>query len=543
MCRCVLLGATRKNEHGTSAAAATSGDGSPSTGELCQWSACGHGRLGIYGRVHTRRDWLHNLKQDAEQIEDADKFVAVTAPFSGDTIGFCPVSKERDVDIAVKAAADAFETWGTRTMKDRAQIMIRFHGLIVTHRDELASLIVLEHGKTKTEALAEVDKGLETIEYAISLPQLTQGKIAEVSRGITCQDSRRPLGVVVSIVPFNFPFMVPMWTLPIVVGLGNTLIVKPSEKVPLTMNRVASLFRDAGFPPGVINIVHGAAGTARLLASHPTVAAVTFVGTSHVAELIHKQGRALNKRVLALGGAKNHLVASPDCKRDMTAQDVVNSFTGCTGQRCMAASVLLTIGPQPDLIAEIVKRANALAFSQDVGSGRMGPVIDAASVQRINAYVSESELQGAEILLDGRQAVPPPGGENGFWVAPSVVLHKKNSDKMLREEVFGPVLSILEVATKEEAIAFENANPYGNAACIYTNDPWTADWFTRHFSAGMLGVNIGVPVPREPFSFGGINRSRFGDSDITGEGAIQFFTWNKKVTTKWAVPVESNWMS
>ncbi|KAJ3286578.1 hypothetical protein HDU79_006350 [Rhizoclosmatium sp. JEL0117] len=428
-------------------------------------------------------------------------------------------------------------------MKDRAQIMIRFHQLIVKHRDELADLIVREHGKTKTEALGEIDKGNETIEYAISLPQLTQGKIAEVARGITCQDSRRPLGVVASIVPFNFPFMVPMWTLPLVVGLGNTIVLKPSEKVPLTMNRVAALFREAGFPPGVINIVNGAADTANHLSSHPGVRAVTFVGTSHVAELIYKKGTSIGKRVLALGGAKNHLVANPDCNIEMTAQDVVNSFTGCSGQRCMAASVLLTIGPQPKLIAEIVKRAKSLVFGQDAGAGKMGPVIDAASVKRINAYVTESEWQGAEILLDARKMPAPVGLENGYWCGPSIVLHKKKSDKMLREEVFGPALSILEVASKEEAIEFENANPYGNAACIYTQDPWTADWFTKNFSAGMLGVNIGVPVPREPFSFGGINRSRFGDSDITGEGAINFFTWTKKITTKWAVPVESNWMS
>ncbi|KAJ3078215.1 hypothetical protein HDU99_000725, partial [Rhizoclosmatium hyalinum] len=299
----------------------------------------------------------------------------------------------------------------------------------------------------------------------------------------------------------------------------------------------------AGFPPGVINIVNGAADTANLLSSHPGVRAVTFVGTSHIAELIYKKGTSIGKRVLALGGAKNHLVANPDCNIEMTAQDVVNSFTGCSGQRCMAASVLLTIGPQPKLIAEIVKRAKSLVFGQDAGAGKMGPVIDAASVKRINAYVTESEWQGAEILLDGRKMPAPVGLENGYWCGPSIVLHKKKSDKMLREEVFGPALSILEVASKEEAIEFENANPYGNAACIYTQDPWTADWFTKNFSAGMLGVNIGVPVPREPFSFGGINRSRFGDSDITGEGAINFFTWTKKITTKWAVPVESNWMS
>ncbi|KAJ3071559.1 hypothetical protein HDU98_005139 [Podochytrium sp. JEL0797] len=492
----------------------------------------------VNGAYVATADW-----KDSTSVASSDYFVTVTSPHNGEPVTYAPLSRKVDVDYAVKAASEAFDAWSSKTMKDRAQVMIRFHQLIVKHRDELANLIVLEHGKTKSEALAEIDKGNETIEYAISLPQLTQGKIADVSRGITCQDSKRPLGVVVSIVPFNFPFMVPMWTLPLIVGLGNTLVLKPSEKVPLTMNRVAALFREAGFPPGVINIVNGAAETASLLSTHPDVRAVTFVGTSKVAEIIYKTCTGLNKRVLALGGAKNHLVANPDCKIDMTAQDVVNSFTGCTGQRCMAASVLLTIGPQPQLLAEIVKRTQSITFNQEPGSCRMGPVIDAASVSRINRYVTEAEFQGAEILLDGRRASPPPGGSGGFWCGASIVKHKNKADKMLHEEVFGPCLSVLEVATMEEAVEFENQNPYGNAACIYTSDPWTADWFTRHFSAGMIGINVGVPVPREPFSFGGINRSRFGDSDITGEGAINFFTWTKKVTTKWAVPSEQNWMS
>ncbi|KAJ3208259.1 hypothetical protein HDU82_002714 [Entophlyctis luteolus] len=482
---------------------------------------------------------------DATQVDDPTKFIKVLNPANGETITYCPLSKDVDVTVGVKAAKDAFETWSKRTMKDRAQPMIRFHQLILKHREEIADIIVLEHGKTKTEALAEVDKGNETVEYAISLPQLTQGNISDVSRGISCRDSRMPVGVVATIVPFNFPFMVPMWTIPISVGLGNTVVLKPSEKVPLTMNMVVSLWREAGFPAGVLNIVNGAAETAVALSTHPLVNAVTFVGTSTVAEKIHRSGVLASpaKRVLALGGAKNHLIASPDCDIAMTAQDVVNSFTGCSGQRCMAASVLLTIGPQTELVNEIVRRTRAIVFGQGVGAGVMGPVIDAESVKRINGYVSDAISGGAEILLDGRGMKAPAGHEHGFWCGPSIVKHTNKADKMLHEELFGPCLSILEVSSKEEAIEIENANAYGNAACIYTRDAWTADWFTSRFSAGMLGVNIGVPVPREPFSFGGINRSRFGNFDITGEGAIGFFSWKKKVTTKWAVPAEGNWMS
>ncbi|KAJ3415352.1 hypothetical protein HDV05_005089 [Chytridiales sp. JEL 0842] len=472
-------------------------------------------------------------------VEDTSKFIPVTTPATGEVIAYAPKSKKEDVDAAVASAKKAFESWSNRTVKDRAQIMIRFHQLVVKHQEELADLIVLEHGKNRAEALADIAKGNETVEYAISLPQLIQGRTLEVSRGVTCQDNRRPLGVVTSIVPFNFPFMVPMWTLPIAITLGNTLVLKPSEKVPLTMNRTIELLREAGLPPGVVNIVHGAAETATLLVDHPDVKAVTFVGTSYVAELLTMRGRALGKRVLSLGGAKNHLVAYPDCNIEMAAQDIVNSFTGCGGQRCMAASVLLLLGAQQALLDLIVSKASALIPGQN--NGEVGPVIDDASKSKIVRYISDSEASGAKILLDGRKWSSQK--KEGFWVGPTVILHNSKEDKALHDEIFGPVLSIYVVGSKEEAIEIENANPYGNAAAIYTSNGGVAEWFTKRFSAGMIGVNIGVPVPREPFSFGGINKSKFGDSDITGDGAIQFFTWNKKITTKWAPPQEASWLS
>jgi malonate-semialdehyde dehydrogenase (acetylating)/methylmalonate-semialdehyde dehydrogenase len=325
--------------------------------------------------------------------------------------------------------------------------------------------------------LAEIAKGNETVEYAISLPQLIQGKILEVSRGVTCHDVRRPLGVVVSIVPFNFPFMVPFWTLPIAIACGNTMIVKPSEKVPLTMNRVVELLMEAGVPQGVVNLVHGTASSNNLydnviavmaLCSHPKVKAVTFVGTTRVAEIISKHCRGLNKRVLALGGAKNHLIAAPDCNIEMTAQDVVNSFCGkvlfcllflgCTGQRCMAASVLLTLGEQPELIARIVEKASTLVAGQE--SGQIGPVIDKLSQEKIVKYINEAESAGAKILLDGRSWTSK---SEGFWVGPTVILHQNRKDRALHEEIFGPVISIYVCKDKEEAIEIENGNPYGNA--------------------------------------------------------------------------------
>ncbi|KAI8928610.1 Aldehyde/histidinol dehydrogenase [Entophlyctis helioformis] len=476
----------------------------------------------------------------------------VTSPATGAVIAHVPVSLPADVEAAVASASKAFESWSARTVKDRVQILIRFHQLVVAHTDELADLIVLEHGKTKQEAVAEIAKGNETVEYAISMPQLVAGRILEVSRGVTCSDSRRPLGVVVSIVPFNFPFMVPMWTLPIAIALGNTFILKPSEKVPLTMTRVMELLARAGLPAGVVNLVNGTAPVVHQLIDHADVRAVTFVGTSAVAESVSKRGRNLNKRVLALGGAKNHLVANPDCDIDMASTDIVASFTGCAGQRCMAASVLLTIGDQPELLASIVRKASAIVPGQHADPAVqppahiMGPVIDTASRDRILKYINESVSAGATLLLDGRSwlaGASPAAPSNGTYIGPTILHHHTASDAALHDEIFGPVLSVLTVPSRAAALAIETANPYGNAACIYTQSGAVAQWFAARFTAAMVGVNIGVPVPREPFSFGGMRASRFGDSDITGDGGIEFFSERRKVTTKWGVPAEASWMS
>ncbi|KAJ3278332.1 hypothetical protein HK104_002430 [Borealophlyctis nickersoniae] len=476
---------------------------------------------------------------NVDALKNASDFLPVTSPHNGEIIAYVPVSNKRDVDLAVASSKKAFESWSARTVKDRVQILMRFHHLVNEHKDELASLIVLEHGKNRAEALAEIAKGLETVEYAISLPQLIQGRILEVSRGVHCYDTRLPLGVVASVVPFNFPFMVPFWTLPIAIATGNTLVLKPSEKVPLTMNRTVQLLREAGLPKGVVNLVNGTAEAVNALCDHPDVKAVTFVGTTRVAEIVSKRCRNLNKRVLALGGAKNHLVSSPDCNIEMASSDIVNSFTGCCGQRCMAASVLLTIGPQPVLMETVIRKARELVAGQE--AGQLGPVIDKVSQDKIVRYITEAEQSGAKILLDGRHWVKDR--PDGWWVGPTIIHHTNASDPALHDEIFGPVLSVYECGSRDEAIEIENGNPYGNAACIYTQNGGVAEWFTKRFSAGMIGVNIGVPVPREPFSFGGINDSKFGDGDITGDGAMEFFTFRRKVTQKWAIPEEKTWLN
>lgn len=378
---------------------------------------------------------------------------------------------------------------------------------------------------------SKVAKGNETVEYACSLPQLAQGTILRVSGQVTCQDRRDPLGVVASIVPFNFPFMVPMWTIPIALVMGNTVILKPSEKVPLTMFRVADLFREAGLPDGVFNIVQGTRAAVEAIIDHPDVRAVTFVGSSPVARAVSTRCRQLHKRCTALGGAKNHLVALPDCDCEQAASDICVSFAGCCGQRCMAASVLLLIGKQDALLDSLLARTAAI--QPGTGPGELGPVIDLPSYQKIVRYIEEAEANGAKILLDGRSWKK----SEGSWIGPTIIVHQSPSDKAMQEEIFGPVLSVYVASSWEEAIEIENQSPFGNAASIYTTNGGNAEWFLSRFRASMLGVNIGIPVPREPFSFGGLygTVSKFGDMDITGDGGIEFFSNRIKITSKWSL--------
>ncbi|KAJ2557739.1 aldehyde dehydrogenase (NADP(+)) ald6 [Coemansia sp. RSA 1933] len=471
--------------------------------------------------------------------------LAVVGPHDGKTIAHVPLCSAADVDAAVAAAGAAFPAWSGLTFKARAAHLLALYNDLMAHKDELVDLIVREHGKTRVEAAGDLLKGLETLEYAVGVPVLARGAVEAVSTGIQCRDERVALGVVAGIVPFNFPFMVPFWSIPIALAMGNTYVLKPSEKVPMTMTRVAELASRL-LPPGVLNIVHGDRTAAQALVRHTDVRALAFVGTSDVARAIHVEGSALGKRVLALGGAKNHLVALPDCNVEMTAQDIVSSFTGCAGQRCMAASVLLIVGDQPELLSRIVDKARALVPGSD-GAHAMGPVIDRHAIDRIEASIAHAATaDGAQLLLDGRssQVFSERRREtSGFWIGPTVMLHKAPSDAAMHFEIFGPVLSVLRCDTVDHALAIENANEYGNAACVYTSSGSSADYCARNFQAAMIGVNIGVPVPREPFSFGGINRSRFGSGDITGDGGIEFFSYRRKVTTKWAPPQDASWMS
>jgi len=479
------------------------------------------------------------LATPASPAGTREKFLAVTSPVTGEKIAEVALGGAADVDTAVAAAEEAFPVWSALTQKRRAAIMLKFHSLVSEHTEELVKLIMLENGKNQTEAAGDVAKGLETVEWACSIPHLAAGRTLAVSGGVTCHELRDAVGVVASVVPFNFPFMVPMWTTPIALVAGNCVILKPSEKVPMTMARVAALLAEAGVPSGAFQMVQGGKDVVDRLCDHPGVGALTFVGSSRVAKAVYARARAAGKKALALGGAKNHLVAAPDCNVDMAASDIVASFAGCAGQRCMAASVLLTIGEQPALIDKVVQTATKIQMGQ--GAGCMGPVIDDEAKRRITGYIQAAERDGATVLLDGRSWEGAQAGTaqaGGHWIGPTILCMPAHLRKhaAMTDEIFGPVLCVHAVADASEALAIERADRHGNAACIYTSSGATADWFSRRFNAAMVGVNIGVPVPREPFSFGGLegSLSKYGEHDITGEGGLAFFSSVRKVTTKWA---------
>jgi malonate-semialdehyde dehydrogenase (acetylating) / methylmalonate-semialdehyde dehydrogenase len=461
----------------------------------------------------------------------------VTNPSTGDVIARVPLSGAAEVDAAVRAAQRALPGWANTPIKERVQVFFRYRQLLERELASLAALVTEENGKVAAEAQAEVLKSMELTEFAVSLPQITAGEVLEVSRGVECRVERYPVGVVASITPFNFPNMVPNWTIPNALVLGNCMVLKPSEQVPLSANRIAALLGEAGLPAGVLNIVHGGTEAVEAICDHPGIAAVSFVGSTRVAKVVYRRATAQLKRALALGGAKNHLIVLPDAEPEMTSSNVVASMSGCAGQRCMAASVMVAVAHAEPIIARLVDHARALVPGKTIG-----PVISRQAKERIERYIAEAEEAGARVLVDGRNTVVP-GFENGFFVGPTVIDHVRPDMRIAQEEVFGPVLAIVRAADVDEAIRIENRSPYGNAASVYTENGGMARYVTERASAGMVGVNVGVPVPREPFSFGGWNESKFGVGDITGRGSIEFWTQAKKFTTKWNREAGVNWMS
>ncbi len=462
----------------------------------------------------------------------------LTSPYSGTVTGSVELSGADDVDAVVAGARAAFPAWRAIPIKERTRPLFRFRELVAACMDELANLAALEAGKTRAEAAAGLAKGLEVVEFALSLQNLDDGALLEVSRGVSCEVRREPLGVVAGITPFNFPAMVPLWMFPIAVTVGNAFILKPSEKVPQTATRLGELMLEAGFPPGVFSLVQGDKQAALALAEHPDVAAVAFVGSTAAARAIYERATARGKRALCLGGAKNHLIVVPDAEPGVTVRGVVDSFTGCAGQRCMASSVLVAVGPVDHLVGQIAEEAARI----ELGPG-MGALIDAAARERLTAAIDRAEREGARVLVDGRRRPPPPGYEGGSWLGPTVIDQARPDMDCARSELFGPVLTVLRVPTLEAALALEAASPYGNATSVFTTSGSVARHVAERAESGMVGVNVGVPVPREPFSFGGSKDSKFGSGDITGRPAVEFWSRLKKITTKWAPAADANWMS
>jgi len=481
---------------------------------------------------------IPNIVSGLKAVSKSDRTLPIRKPSTGDVMGHVPLSDADDLAAAVSAAQTAQEDWAAWPLRDRVQVMYRLKALIERDIAHLAEVITDENGKTLSESRASILRAVECVEFAASLPQIASGEIQEVSRGVECRTVRYPLGVVAGITPFNFPFMVPLWMVPMAISLGNAFVLKPSEQTPLSALEIARLLQEAGLPDGIFSVVHGDRVIVEAICDHPGISAIGFVGSTRVAKAVYTRGTASGKRVRALGGAKNHLVVVPDADPEMTATNVVASVTGCAGQRCMAASVLLAVGEVDHIIDRIRTQMASLRAGDD-----MGAIISESAYERITGYLARAENNGARLILDGRSAVANDAPSGGRYLGASIIDHATPDHEASCDEIFGPTLTIIRCKTLEEALDIENSNPYGNAAAIYTSTGRTATYFSERASAGMIGVNIGVPVPREPFAFGGWNQSAFGSGDITGRGAIDFWTRTKKITTKWSDTHRSNWMS
>ncbi len=470
-------------------------------------------------------------------VPESDRSVWIRNPGTGLPIAQLCLSAPADLDVAVRGAVEAQRAWALIAVKDRIQVLFRLKALMEGRLEPLAQVIHEENGKTVAEAKGSILRGIECIEFATSLPQLMVGPALEVSRGVECKMVRYPLGVVAGITPFNFPMMVPLWMAPLAIACGNAFILKPSEQTPLGGVELAKLFAEAGLPAGIFSVVHGDRVIVEAICDHPDIQAVGFVGSTKVARAVHARATAAHKRVRALGGAKNHLIVVPDADPELTVQNIVASVTGCAGQRCMAGSVLLAVGDIEPILDRIKATLAALVPGQD-----FGPVISSAARDRIAGYNERATANGAKVTVDGRKA-KRVGDPAGYYIGASVIEAPHADHEAVCDEIFGPTLTIVRCETLSEALTIENASPYGNAAAVYTTSGLVAQYVSERASAGMVGVNIGVPVPREPFPFGGWNDSTFGGGDLTGEPGIDFWTKMKKITTKWSDEHRSNWMS
>jgi malonate-semialdehyde dehydrogenase (acetylating)/methylmalonate-semialdehyde dehydrogenase len=486
--------------------------------------------------VKTIQHWING----SPITDTAPRTAPVFNPATGQEQAQVVLGGAADVYAAVTAAASAFETWSESSLAQRTQVMFAFRQLLVDHEEELGRIISAEHGKTVDDARGEIVRGREVVEFVCGLGDVLKGSFSDqVSRGVDVHDFRQPLGVVAGITPFNFPAMVPLWMHPVAIATGNTFILKPSERDPSAAVFVAELYRKAGLPDGVFNVVHGGKGAVDAILTHPGIEAVSFVGSTPIAKYVHETATSRGKRVQALGGAKNHAVVLPDADLEFAANHITAGAYGSAGERCMAVSVAVAVGAAADGLVEVLERK---AREVKVGPGdavgtEMGPLVTKAAQERVENAVGTAAAQGATVVVDGR-GLKIAGHEEGFFTGPSLIDHVSAEMDAYKEELFGPVLAIVRVDTLDEAIDLINANPYGNGTALFTASGEAARRFQRRVKVGMIGVNVPVPVPMSYYSFGGWKDSLIGDSPIHGPEGIRFYTRPKVVTTRWPRPAQ-----
>ncbi|MFZ3454693.1 CoA-acylating methylmalonate-semialdehyde dehydrogenase [Arthrobacter sp. 7Tela_A1] len=483
--------------------------------------------------MQTTQHWINGAFTAPSDTRLAD----VTNPATGKVTSQVALASADTVNDAVAAAAAAFPLWRDTSLARRVQILFSFRELLNARKSELAAIITAEHGKVLDDALGEISRGQEVVEFACGIPHLLKGGYTEnASTKVDVHSIRQPVGPAAIISPFNFPAMVPMWFFPVAIAAGNTVVVKPSEKDPTAVNWVAELWKEAGLPDGVFNVVHGDKEAVDTLLHHPDIKSVSFVGSTPIAQYVYREGTASGKRVQALGGAKNHMIVLPDADLDLAADAAVNAGFGSAGERCMAISALVAVEPIADeLVAKIAERTRTLRIGDGLRGTDMGPLVTSAHRDKVAGYIDAGEAAGATVVLDGRKVEADSDGE-GFFLGPTLFDNVTPDMSIYTDEIFGPVLSVVRVKSYDEALALINSNQYGNGTAIFTNDGGAARRFENEVEVGMVGINVPIPVPMAYYSFGGWKNSLFGDSHAHGTEGVHFFTRGKVVTTRWLDP-------
>jgi malonate-semialdehyde dehydrogenase (acetylating) / methylmalonate-semialdehyde dehydrogenase len=477
--------------------------------------------------------WIDN----AEVASNSGRVADVYDPALGVVTKHVALANQSEIERAVASANAAFPAWRDLSLAKRQAIMFNFRELLNRKKPELAEIITSEHGKVLSDALGEITRGQEVVEFATGMPHLLKGFYSEnVSTGVDVYSTRQALGVVGIISPFNFPAMVPMWFFPIALAAGNTVILKPSEKDPTAAIWMAKLLKEAGLPDGVFNVLNGDKESVDGLLTHPDVKAISFVGSTPIAQYVYETGSKHGKRVQALGGAKNHMLVLPDADLDLVADSAINAGFGSAGERCMAISVVVAVEPvADDLIEKIVTRMNTLKIGDGRRNCDMGPLVTKVHRDKVASYIEIAEQDGADVVVDGR-GISVDGDANGFWLGPTLIDKVSTSSKVYTEEIFGPVLSIVRVKTYEDGVKLINSGAFGNGTAIFTNDGGAARRFQNEIEVGMIGINVPIPVPVAYYSFGGWKNSLFGDTKAHGVEGVHFFTRGKAITSRWLDP-------